>query len=223
MMAIVHAAIGADSTGLNLAALEADSECLADGSVNGPACAISALQHRAAVAANDQDRDVDTIDTEAPMDADEEDVAADGLMEEVAEVHVVSDSGRRRSSAASGSKCCKCQSGTISWSASGVCSHCNGRIVETKIAVEQCQKGYPNLNNKNCANQCGKVFQNGGSGFNPGGGQGFHCSTATKGTCRLMSCAKSRGPTDCVKKKCVCKPGYCADTTGAKCVRPPAR
>eukprot|EP00931_Biecheleriopsis_adriatica_P047857 TRINITY_DN27620_c0_g1_i1.p1 TRINITY_DN27620_c0_g1~~TRINITY_DN27620_c0_g1_i1.p1 ORF type:complete len:575 (+),score=107.44 TRINITY_DN27620_c0_g1_i1:276-2000(+) len=35
-------------------------------------------------------------------------------------------------------------------------------------------------------------------------------STDTGGTCRFWWCDKRRGPTDCKKAKCMCKPGYCA-------------
>jgi len=50
----------------------------------------------------------------------------------------------------------------------------------------------------------------------PGGhAPGGMCSTQTSGTCKIFSCSSSRGPVDCVKGKCICKPGACSD--GNRC------
>ncbi|CAE8734024.1 unnamed protein product [Polarella glacialis] len=49
------------------------------------------------------------------------------------------------------------------------------------------------------------------SGGSTTGSPNSTCHTATSGTCSWTGCAKSRGPTRCVKGKCVCKAGSCSD------------
>jgi len=46
------------------------------------------------------------------------------------------------------------------------------------------------------------------------------CQTVTPGTCHILGCQSRRGPTDCIRGRCHCRPGYCV-LNGA-CVRPPA-
>eukprot|EP00933_Yihiella_yeosuensis_P054309 TRINITY_DN52705_c0_g1_i1.p1 TRINITY_DN52705_c0_g1~~TRINITY_DN52705_c0_g1_i1.p1 ORF type:complete len:280 (-),score=60.20 TRINITY_DN52705_c0_g1_i1:223-1062(-) len=45
------------------------------------------------------------------------------------------------------------------------------------------------------------------------------CATATSGTCSFFGCDKSRGATNCVKGKCVCKPGYCSNGSACQLAR----
>mmetsp|Transcript_24407 Transcript_24407/g.44221 ORF Transcript_24407/g.44221 Transcript_24407/m.44221 type:complete len:704 (+) Transcript_24407:58-2169(+) len=37
------------------------------------------------------------------------------------------------------------------------------------------------------------------------------CDADTQGSCFLMGCGASRGPTTCMMGKCMCQPGYCSD------------
>jgi len=91
---------------------------------------------------------------------------------------------------------------------------------------------------KYCAKQCVQLLASyrppsggsgyhpgGGSGYHPGGGSGYHpgtspgsCKTETGGSCKFFGCAKSRGRgVKCVKKKCICQAGTCANSKG-QCV-----
>merc|ERR1712110_106113 len=45
------------------------------------------------------------------------------------------------------------------------------------------------------------------------------CTAHTAGSCRFFSCHASRGPTDCVAHKCVCKPGLCSIDSKCQCAR----
>jgi len=45
----------------------------------------------------------------------------------------------------------------------------------------------------------------------------WKCMRSTPGTCNVLRCHASRGPTDCFAGICVCKEGYCANKHG-KCV-----
>merc|ERR1712007_234340 len=38
------------------------------------------------------------------------------------------------------------------------------------------------------------------------------CSKIPGGSCRLMNCKASRGPTNCVSGMCMCKSGYCEES-----------
>mmetsp|Transcript_25905 Transcript_25905/g.48650 ORF Transcript_25905/g.48650 Transcript_25905/m.48650 type:complete len:215 (+) Transcript_25905:73-717(+) len=52
-----------------------------------------------------------------------------------------------------------------------------------------------------------------------------YCQTKIEqSSCRIFSCAKSRGPSDCNTKDytCYCKPGYCSDGTGCIALTPQA-
>ncbi|CAE8734026.1 unnamed protein product [Polarella glacialis] len=108
---------------------------------------------------------------------------------------------------ATGSLCCQCVNGKYAWSASGACSPCGGKVSKKVRAPAQCQKGAPGLNNKACASQCRNIL----SGGSTTGSPTSPCNAATSGTCKFSGCAKSRGPTQCVKGKCVCKAGSCSD------------
>merc|ERR1712032_543073 len=37
------------------------------------------------------------------------------------------------------------------------------------------------------------------------------CSKFPGGSCRLLSCKRSRGPTNCISGACMCKEGYCEE------------
>eukprot|EP00746_Dinoflagellata_sp_MGD_P079576 gnl/MRDRNA2_/MRDRNA2_31830_c0_seq1.p1 gnl/MRDRNA2_/MRDRNA2_31830_c0~~gnl/MRDRNA2_/MRDRNA2_31830_c0_seq1.p1 ORF type:complete len:314 (-),score=26.06 gnl/MRDRNA2_/MRDRNA2_31830_c0_seq1:49-990(-) len=43
------------------------------------------------------------------------------------------------------------------------------------------------------------------------------CSKDTGGTCHVMGCSSSRGPTQCIDGECQCQSGYCA--LGGSCIR----
>merc|ERR1712039_36627 len=45
------------------------------------------------------------------------------------------------------------------------------------------------------------------------------CTSQTAGSCRFFSCHASRGPTNCVAHKCVCKPGLCNIDSKCQCAR----
>jgi len=103
-------------------------------------------------------------------------------------------------------KCCKCSDGRVAWSHSGTCSPCHGRIKKKKNPTKACTQGTPQWPRhaqnwpRHCANECVKLFKNSGG----------HCTKETGGSCKIWSCKKSRGHTECVKGKCLCKQGYCA-------------
>lgn len=138
-------------------------------------------------------------------------------------------SSNRRRSSKSRNMCCKCRSGTVSWSQSGTCSHCQqSGILKSVKPPAKCQQGSSSWKGQSsptyCANECGKLLNSGyhtatgGSGPHLGSSSGAGCNNKTGGSCRFLGCAKSRGGkagVKCVKGKCVCQAGYCA--SGGKC------
>jgi len=233
-------------------ALAADEECAAAADGSASACALNALQLHAqkaaaggeevaseASAANstaDQESDLDDAgEPEAFVeleDSEEEGVEGESAEDQDSTEH---DSGSRRRGSGRRNMCCKCYDNTVSWSASGTCSHCQRTgIFKTLPPPTKCQKGSSQWSGgqnwpKYCAQVCGGLLSHyrapsGGSGYNPGhhnGGSGYNpgvCKTETGGSCKLFGCAKSRGKAvTCVHKKCVCSRGTCANSKG-QCV-----
>lgn len=224
----------AESDDIAAQALANDAEC--DGGAE--ACALNALQLKGA----ETDEDEGEVADEADEEEDEEEVegqegeAQEELQEEdaeVAELHnqLLSDtSGRRRKS-----QCCLCKGGTVSWSASGTCSHCH-KIKKRVTPKKKCQVGNSKfVGSSRCANMCKQSFPHAQGGYPSGGypSGGYHgggypsggshgagmCNTATSGTCSMFGCSKSRGPVDCMKGKCVCKPGACSNGNACHVMR----
>lgn len=239
----------AEDADIPVSALSADEECAVGPDGKAPACALNALQRNAQQKAAGGDEAVaeasavnataaqasESDDAEEPEAFVElEEAEDDGLeaesVEELDSVEEEHDSskdawGRRRSSSSSSTrkknKCCKCYDKTVSWSASGTCSHCQKSGIFKAVAPPtKCQKGSSQWNGKDpswpqhCAKECAKLLAK----YTPSPGGNHHgtspgtCKIETGGSCKFFGCKKSRGPhVKCVKRKCVCTAGTCAN------------